>query len=69
MSGSNTMCVARVLLETGILPMSGPTTELTLARRADQGDVRLQGQPRRTLPPGPASPRATTSPAADVTGH
>ena len=30
MSGSNTMCVATVLLETGILPMSEPTTELTL---------------------------------------
>jgi proline racemase len=29
MSGSNTMCVATVLLETGILPMSEPTTELT----------------------------------------
>ncbi|MCH6472439.1 proline racemase family protein [Sinomonas terrae] len=30
MSGSNTMCVATVLLETGILPMSEPTTELVL---------------------------------------
>jgi proline racemase len=30
MSGSNTICVATVLLETGILPMSEPTTELTL---------------------------------------
>lgn len=30
MSGSNTMCVATVLLETGILPMSEPITELTL---------------------------------------
>jgi proline racemase len=30
MSGSNTMCVATVLLETGMLPMSEPTTELTL---------------------------------------
>ncbi len=30
MSGSNTMCVATVLLETGILPMTEPTTKLTL---------------------------------------
>jgi proline racemase len=30
MSGSNTICVATVLLETGILPMAEPTTELTL---------------------------------------
>ena len=30
MSGSNTMCVATVLLETGILPMQEPETHLTL---------------------------------------
>jgi proline racemase len=30
MSGSNTMCVATVLLETGILPMTEPVTNLTL---------------------------------------
>lgn len=30
MSGSNTMCVVTVLLETGILPMREPCTELTL---------------------------------------
>ena len=30
MSGSNTICVATVLLKTGILPMTEPTTELTL---------------------------------------
>jgi proline racemase len=30
MSGSNTMCVATVLLETGILPMHEPLTELVL---------------------------------------
>jgi proline racemase len=30
MSGSNTMCVATVLLETGILPMHEPVTQLTL---------------------------------------
>lgn len=30
MSGSNSMCVATVLLETGILPMSEPQTRITL---------------------------------------
>lgn len=30
MSGSNAMCVVTVLLETGILPMNEPVTELTL---------------------------------------
>lgn len=30
MSGSNTICVATVLLETGILPMTEPVTRLTL---------------------------------------
>ncbi len=30
MSGSNTICVATVLLETGMLPMQEPVTELTL---------------------------------------
>lgn len=30
MSGSNTICVVTVLLETGILPMEEPVTELTL---------------------------------------
>jgi proline racemase len=30
MSGTNTMCVVTVLLETGILPMTEPETELTL---------------------------------------
>src|SRR6266516_1654145 len=30
MSGTNTICVATVLLETGILPMREPVTELTL---------------------------------------
>jgi len=30
MSGTNTMCVVTVLLETGRLPMTEPTTELTL---------------------------------------
>ena len=30
MSGTNTMCVVTVLLETGMLPMVEPVTELTL---------------------------------------
>src|ERR687886_351334 len=30
MSGSNTICVTTVLLETGMLPMQEPVTELTL---------------------------------------
>ena len=39
MSGSNTICVATVLLETGILPMTEPVTELTLESPA--GLIRL----------------------------
>jgi proline racemase len=30
MSGSNTICVATVLLDTGIVPMTGPETKLVL---------------------------------------
>lgn len=40
MSGSNSMCVATVLLETGILPMSEPITELTL--EAPGGLIRVK---------------------------
>ncbi|SAK48293.1 proline racemase [Caballeronia pedi] len=40
MSGSNTMCVATVLLETGILPMVEPVTELTL--EAPAGLIKLR---------------------------
>ncbi len=40
MSGSNTICVATVLLETGILPMTEPITELTL--EAPVGLIRLR---------------------------
>jgi len=39
MSGSNTMCIATALLETGILPMVEPLTELTLESPA--GLIRL----------------------------
>jgi proline racemase len=39
MSGTNTMCVVTVLLETGMLPMSEPVTELTL--EAPAGLIRV----------------------------
>lgn len=40
MSGSNSMCVATVLLDTGIVPMTEPETELTL--EAPGGLVRVK---------------------------
>ena len=40
MSGTNTMCVVTVLLETGMLPMTEPVTELTL--EAPAGLIRVQ---------------------------
>ncbi len=40
MSGSNTICVATVLLETGMLPMTEPVTELTL--EAPAGLIRVR---------------------------
>ena len=42
MSGSNSMCVANVLLETGILPMVEPITELVL--EAPGGLVRVRAE-------------------------
>lgn len=42
MSGSNTMCVATVLLETGILPMQEPVTNLTLESPAGLIHVRCE---------------------------
>jgi proline racemase len=42
MSGSNTICVATALLETGMLPMSEPLTELTL--EAPAGLIRVQAE-------------------------
>ncbi|AFL51161.1 proline racemase [Sinorhizobium fredii] len=42
MSGSNTMCVATVLLETGILPMREPITEVTLESPAGLIKVRCE---------------------------
>ncbi len=40
MSGSNTMCVATVLLETGILPMTEPVTQLVLESPAGLISIR-----------------------------
>lgn len=44
MSGSNTICVATVLLETGRLPMTEPVTELTL--EAPAGLIRIRAECR-----------------------
>ena len=46
MSGTNTMCVVTVLLETGMLPMTEPVTELTL--EAPAGLIRVTGGLRAT---------------------
>jgi proline racemase len=42
MSGTNTICVTTVLLETGILPMAEPVTELTL--EAPAGLIRVRAE-------------------------
>lgn len=42
MSGSNTICVATVLLETGILPMVEPVTEITLEAPAGLIGIRAE---------------------------
>ena len=42
MSGSNTICTATVLLETGIIPMQEPVTELTL--EAPAGLIRVHAE-------------------------
>lgn len=42
MSGSNTICVTTVLLETGILPMTEPVTELTLEAPAGLIQVKAE---------------------------
>jgi proline racemase len=44
MSGTNTMCVVTVLLETGMLPMQEPVTELTL--EAPAGLIRVSAECR-----------------------
>jgi len=42
MSGSNTICVVTVLLETGMVPMQEPVTELTLEAPAGLIEVRAE---------------------------
>jgi proline racemase len=44
MSGTNTMCVVTVLLETGMVPMTEPVTELTL--EAPAGLIRIRAECR-----------------------
>ncbi len=57
MSGSNTICTVTVLLETGMLPMTEPVTELTLEApaglvrvRADCHDGKVTGVTFRNVP-------------------
>jgi len=57
MSGTNTMCVVTALLETGVLPMTEPVTELTLEApagliriRADCADGKVTGVTFRNVP-------------------
>jgi proline racemase len=57
MSGSNTMCVVTALLETGMIPMVEPITELTLESpaglirvRADCADGKVTGVTLRNVP-------------------
>ena len=57
MSGTNTMCVVTVLLETGMLPMIEPVTELTLEApaglirvRADCADGKVTAVTFRNVP-------------------
>ncbi len=61
MSGTNTICVTTVLLETGMLPMQEPLTELTLEAPAGLIHVRAactngkvhERDSSRTSPPSP----------------
>ena len=55
MSGSNSICVATVLLDTGIVPMSEPVTRL---------DARGAGRARRGRRPSAATARPSGSPCA-----
>ena len=57
MSGTNTICVVTALLETGMLPMTEPVTELTLEApagliriRADCGGGKVRGVTFRNVP-------------------
>ena len=69
MSGTNTICVATVLLETGRLPMTEPVTELTLEApaglirvRADCADGKVTAVTFHNVPPArPISTRRSRS--------
>ena len=54
MSGSNTICVATVLLETGILPMVEPVTKLVLEAPAGLIRVRCECRDGKVLSVQPA---------------
>lgn len=58
MSGSNTMCVATVLLETGMVPMQEPVTQLTLESPAGIISVECECRDGKVL-----SARLTNQPA------
>lgn len=49
MSGSNTMCIATVLLETGVVPMQEPETRLTIETPAGLVAVRARCERGRVL--------------------
>jgi hypothetical protein len=79
MSGTNTICMTTVLLETGMVPMRVPVTELTLESpaglihvRADcaQGKVKL-GPARLVQRGSPTEPKRPTerSPLWETTVH
>ncbi|WP_285295689.1 proline racemase family protein [Aureimonas altamirensis] len=49
MSGTNTICTATVLLETGMLPMREPVTEFTLEAPAGLVDIRAECRDGKVL--------------------
>jgi len=72
MSGSNTICVVTVLLETGVVPMTEPVTRLTLETPAGLVRVRADCEGGRvrgvTFANVPSLPLATGVPV-EVTGY
>ena len=56
MSGGNTISVATVLLETGMLPMQEPVTEFQLEAPAGLIGINPKGSPRTTACPAPRLP-------------
>jgi len=72
MSGSNTICVATVLLETGIVPMTEPVTELMLEVPAGLVSVRAEcenGQVRSVAFHNVASFADRLDAIIDIPGH